>query len=210
VVDGSVTLQPLFNLLADRHVRQVALNTLALGATVAVLGTTLATLYAYAMTRIALPWKPLWHFIALLPTISPPVADGVEPDPPVRPARACHARDAGTRHHGAVRLPRPCRRADPVVLPVCVPAAAEPVSQPRRLAGGGGRHHGRPPAPGVPDRDAAAAAAGLASSIVLLFSYSLADLGNPLLLGGDYEVLSSVIYQTIIGLYDMPKGAALA
>ena len=51
---------------------------------------------------------------------------------------------------------------------------------------------------------------GLAGAALLLFGYSLADLGNPLLLGGDYQVLSSEIYQTIIGMYDVPKGAALA
>src|SRR5207253_1409963 len=73
VIDGRVTLQPLFNLVADRHVRQVVWNTLLLGVSVALLGTLLATLYAYAMTRVALPWKPLWHFLALMPTISPPV-----------------------------------------------------------------------------------------------------------------------------------------
>ncbi|MCC6193536.1 MAG: hypothetical protein IT518_03625, partial [Burkholderiales bacterium] len=72
-VDGAVTLRPIGALLANPNTRQVVWNTLALGGAVAVLGTLLATLYAYAMTRIAVPWKPLWHFIALLPTISPPV-----------------------------------------------------------------------------------------------------------------------------------------
>lgn len=37
---------------------------------------------------------------------------------------------------------------------------------------------------------------GFASSVVLLASYSFADLGNPLLLGDDFDVLSSLIYQT--------------
>ena len=51
---------------------------------------------------------------------------------------------------------------------------------------------------------------GLAGACVLLFGYSFADLGNPLLLGGDFPVLSSQIYLAIIGQYDIPKGAALA
>jgi iron(III) transport system permease protein len=51
---------------------------------------------------------------------------------------------------------------------------------------------------------------GLASACVLLFGYSFADLGNPLLLGGDFPVLSSQIYLAIIGQFDMSKGAALA
>jgi iron(III) transport system permease protein len=51
---------------------------------------------------------------------------------------------------------------------------------------------------------------GLAGSALLMFSYSFADLGNPLLLGGDFPVMSSQIYTTIIGMYNVPQGAALA
>ena len=41
----------------------------------------------------------------------------------------------------------------------------------------------------------ARADAWLASAVLLLFSYSFADLGNPLLLGGDYPVLATWLYQ---------------
>ena len=73
IVDGRLSAQTLARLVADPHIRQVVWSTVSLGVTVAVLGTMLATLYAYAMTRVALPWKRVWHFIALLPTISPPI-----------------------------------------------------------------------------------------------------------------------------------------
>src|SRR5690606_29209712 len=49
---------------------------------------------------------------------------------------------------------------------------------------------------------------GIASSFLLLFVESIADLGNPLVLAGDYEVLATRIYVTIIGLYN-PTGAAV-
>ena len=210
VVDGSVTLQPLFNLLADRHVRQVAVNTLALGATVAVLGTTLATLYAYAMTRVALPWKALWHFIALLPTISPPVLMALS-------LILLYGRRGLVTHEmlgldttalygfrglvvaqilsyfpfAYLLLQNLFRNLDASLEEAAGTMGARPrqvfrtVMLPLLLP-------------------------GLASSVVLLFSYSFADLGNPLLLAGDFDVLSSVIYQTIIGMYNVPKGAALA
>ena len=71
--DGKTSVATIARLLVDAHVRRVALDTLMLGLTVAILGTLLATLYAYAMTRVAMPWKGLWHFLALLPTISPPI-----------------------------------------------------------------------------------------------------------------------------------------
>ena len=69
-VDGRLTASPIGRLLADSYNRQIIWNTLALGFTVAAAGTMLAALYAYAMTRVETPWKPVWHFIALLPTSS--------------------------------------------------------------------------------------------------------------------------------------------
>ncbi|HEV8552614.1 MAG TPA: hypothetical protein VGR65_04395, partial [Casimicrobiaceae bacterium] len=71
--DGRLSLGTLLRLLSDRYTLQVVSNTLVLGLTVAIAGTILATLYAYAMTRVEMPWKPVWHFLALLPTISPPI-----------------------------------------------------------------------------------------------------------------------------------------
>ena len=46
---------------------------------------------------------------------------------------------------------------------------------------------------------------GLAGSFLLLFVESLADLGNPLLLGGNATVLSTEIYLAVNGQYDQQK-----
>ena len=70
--DGDLAASPLAAAAGDPFARRVLWNTLLLGAALAVAGTALATAYAYAMTRIDFPWKPLWHFLALLPTISSP------------------------------------------------------------------------------------------------------------------------------------------
>ncbi len=51
---------------------------------------------------------------------------------------------------------------------------------------------------------------GLAGSFLLLFVESLADLGNPLLLGGNATVLSTEIFLAVNGQYDQQKGAALS
>jgi len=71
--DGRVSFAPLARVLSEPYNRQAIYNTLLLGLTVAVLGTILAALYAYAMTRVEMPGKAVWHFLALLPTISPPI-----------------------------------------------------------------------------------------------------------------------------------------
>jgi iron(III) transport system permease protein len=50
---------------------------------------------------------------------------------------------------------------------------------------------------------------GLANAFLLCFIESLADFGNPLVLGGSYEVLSTQIYFSVAGAQnDIPKAAA--
>jgi iron(III) transport system permease protein len=51
---------------------------------------------------------------------------------------------------------------------------------------------------------------GIASSFLLIFVESIADLGNPLVMGGNYEVLATRVYVTIIGLFNTTGAAVLS
>lgn len=51
---------------------------------------------------------------------------------------------------------------------------------------------------------------GIAGSFLLMFVESLADLGNPILIGGNVTVLSTQIWLAVNGEYDQQKGAALS
>ena len=51
---------------------------------------------------------------------------------------------------------------------------------------------------------------GLASSWLLTFVTSLADFANPMVLSGKYDVLSVQAYLQFTGMYNMPRGSALA
>jgi iron(III) transport system permease protein len=51
---------------------------------------------------------------------------------------------------------------------------------------------------------------GVAGSFLLLFVESLADLGNPLFIAGNRTVLSSQIFLAVIGEYDYQKASALS
>src|SRR5690606_33266102 len=51
---------------------------------------------------------------------------------------------------------------------------------------------------------------GIASSFLLLFVEAIADLGNPLVIGGNFEVLATRVYVTIIGLYNTTGAAVLS
>ncbi len=51
---------------------------------------------------------------------------------------------------------------------------------------------------------------GFAGAGLLIFIESLADLGNPIIIGGDYNVLASQAWVAIIGQSNFPLGAALS
>ena len=51
---------------------------------------------------------------------------------------------------------------------------------------------------------------GFAAAFLIIFVESLADLANPLLIGGDFNVLASSAYLAIIGEYDTRKAVAYA
>ncbi|MEN5082187.1 iron ABC transporter permease [Bosea sp. TWI1241] len=209
-VDGRVSFALLWDTVADPYNRAVFWNTLLLGATVAVLGTVLATLYAYAIARVAIPGKRVWHFFALLPTISPPILMALG-------LIMLYGRRGLITHEllglqttglygftGLViaQLISYFPFAYLLMLNLFRGLDASLEEAASTMGANGWRVLRTVSLPLL--------VPGLAGSMLLMFSYSFADLGNPLLLGGDFPVLSSQIYQTIIGMYDIPKGAALA
>ena len=77
--------------------------------------------------------------------------------------------------------------------------------------GRGGANPARQPAQDVHDRDAAAAQAGLANAFLVGFIESMADFGNPIVVGGQFSVLSTEIFFAIVGAqYDQGRAASLA
>lgn len=210
IVDGRLSLATIGAIVADPFNRTVFWNTLLLGATVAVLGTILATLYAYAIARVAIPGKSIWHFFALLPTISPPIlmALGL--------ILLYGRRGLITHELFGIQSPGLYGFKGLVIAQLIsyfpfayllmlnlfrgLDASLEEAAA--TMGANGWRVLKTVSLPLL--------VPGLAGSALLMFSYSFADLGNPLLLGGDFPVLSSQIYQMIIGMYDIPRGAALA
>ena len=51
---------------------------------------------------------------------------------------------------------------------------------------------------------------GIASAFLLVGLNSLADFGNPMLVGGNYHVLATEAYAQVIGAWDLPMGATLS
>jgi iron(III) transport system permease protein len=216
---------PVFERYVGSAQNQIFINTILLGLAVATVGTFVAFLFAYVQVRVPAPRpvKLLIHVMALLPIVSPPFALAVA-------AISLFGRSGLiTRDLFGIRLdiyawpdlripfldiPLPPMGLTLVMALTFFPIAYIMLSGMMRALD--------------PSLSEAAAnlgaskwrtfrkvelpllAPGIASAFLLLFVEALADLGNPLVLGGDYWVLASRMYIAIVGQYDLTAGSVLA
>ncbi|MBN1993003.1 MAG: iron ABC transporter permease [Anaerolineae bacterium] len=201
---------PLFShLLTQNETRQVILNTLWVGLSVAALGTALGFLLAYIQVRVKVPFKNLFHLAAIIPIISPPFAVAMSTITLFGRSGLITKQWLGLRYdiYGAdglifaltisfipfayLSLLGMLRALDPSLDEAAI-----------NLGSSGGRTFRTITLPLL--------LPGFASAFLLLFVSAIADLGNPLLLGGSMTVLASRIYLAIIGEYNLEAGAVLS
>ncbi len=187
--------------------RTILVNTIVLGVVVGVVGTLVGFLFAYAQARLEFRGKRILHLIAMMPIVSPPFA--------VATAVITLFGRGGIVTHGWFGL-----WLDIYGLPgltIVLSLSFFPVAYMNLL----GMLRSLDPALDEAASDLGASkwrvfrtvtlpmlVPGFASSFLLLFVEAIADLANPLVIGGDYTVLASRAYIAITGEYDVPSGAA--
>lgn len=196
------------------HLWRMLTNTLIMGVGAATGGTIVGFIFAYALVRCAIPVGRTIHYITLLPTISPPFAIAI-------------ASVLLFGRNGLITRQLLGMRFDPgdndiygldglifvqiiTFFPVAyliISAMLERIDasmEEAALSLGASKFHI------FLTITLPLLAPGLAGSFLLLFVESLADLGNPLLLGGNANVLATEIYLAVAGQFDQQKGAALS
>lgn len=189
-------------------------NTLIMGLGAATGGTALGFVFAYTLVRCNVPFARFFHIVTLLPTISPPFAIAIA-------AILLFGRNGlVTRQLLGIRFgpdTNDIYGLDGIILvqvitffPVAyliLRAMLERIDasmEEAALSLGASKWHI------FRTVTLPLLVPGLAGSFLLLFVESLADLGNPLLLGGNVAVLSSEIFLAVNGQYNQQKGAALS
>ena len=200
---GDVLSRPVYH--------RIILNTLVMGLTVATVGTAVGFLFAYVQVKVAAPaWiKRLIHIAALVPVVSPPFAVAI--------AIIVLFGRSGFITSGLLGL-----RSDIYGLPgltlamtlsfftvaylnlAALMRGLDPALDEAATNLGAGRWHT------FRTVTLPLLLPGIASSFLLLFVEAIADLSNPLVLGGNYTVLATRLYLAIIGEYDITTGAALS
>lgn len=190
---------------------RIILNTLVMGLTVATIGTATGFLFAYVQVKVAAPeWiKRLIHITALIPVVSPPFAVAI--------AIIVLFGRSGFITSGLLGL-----RTDIYGLPGLTMAMVLSFFTVAYL-NLAGLMRGLDPALDEAATNIGASKwhifrtvtlpllmPGIAGSFLLLFVEAIADLGNPLVLGGNYTVLATRLYLAIVGEYDITTGAVLS
>jgi iron(III) transport system permease protein len=184
-------------------------NTLVMGLLVGAVGTLVGFLFAFVQVKLRVPFKRFMHLMALLPVISPPFA--------VATATIVLFGRNGSISRGIFGVRYDIYGLDGLTLVMALsfftiaylnlkgmmealdPALDEAATN---MGASKWRVFRTVTLPML--------VPGIASSFLLIFVESIADLGNPLVLGGNYEVLATRIYVTIIGLFDTTGAAVLS
>ncbi len=201
---------PLFaHYLGGSNYRTIISNTVVMGLVVAALSTLLGFLFAFVQVKVKAPLKRFMHIVALVPIISPPFA--------VATATLVLFGRNGMISKGIFGIRYDIYGLDGLSFVLALslftvaymnlkgmmealdPALEEAATN---LGANKWRIFWTVTVPML--------IPGILGSFLLIFVEAIADLGNPLVLGGNYEVLATRIYISVIGLYDTTGAAVLS
>lgn len=195
------------NALTSPVSRMILKNTVVLGISVGVLGTFVGFILAYIQVRVNFRGKKILHILSLVPLVSPPFAfatavivlfgrSGIISNDLFGKTPMLYGYPGLVTVLSASYFPVAylnllgmMKSLDPAIDEAASSLGANKLRIFRTVT--------------VP-----LLVPGIASSFLLLFVESIADLANPLVIGGDYTVLSSRAYIAINGEYDISSGAA--
>jgi len=194
--------------------RGVFIDTMKMGLLTATSGTLVGFIFAYAVVRCQIPGKRYVHWLALVPTVSPPFALALSMILLFGRNGLITRQLLGIEY---VRGMNDIYGLDGLVIVqtitffsvsyLILKAMLERLNPAMEEAGaslGAGRFHL------FRTITFPLLIPGLAGSFLLLFVESLADLGNPLFIAGNTTVLSAQIFMSVIGEYNYQKASALS
>jgi iron(III) transport system permease protein len=209
--NGQFSLGVFGDLLSKRYNVQPLIHSLTLGVSVSILGTIIGFIFAYAITRADIPWKRFFNITATFPIIAPPFMMSLS-------AILLFGKQGFVSKlilqnmiqfqiygfYGLLMVETLTYFSTAYLTLYGVLQAIDPALEDAALDLGASK--GKV----FKSITLPLATPGIASAVLLIFSQSLADFGNPIILAGNYTILATQAYLTIVGMYNMKGGAALA
>ena len=200
-------MEVLSSIVSSTTNRTIIVNTIVLGCVVGLAGTLAGFFMAYVQARVDMPGKKLLHLICLVPIVSPPFAVATSSITLFGRNGIISSQIFGQRWDiyglsgltlvltlsffpvAYMNMLGMLRNLDPAMEEAAASLGASPwrvfrtVTMPMLIP-------------------------GFAASFLLLFVEAIADLANPLVIGGDFTVLASRAYIAINGEFNTAAGSA--
>ncbi len=196
-------------LLRSSETATVLRNTVLLGVLVGLIGTVAGLIMALVQVRTEFRFKRTLHIIALIPVISPPFAVAMSVITLFGRAGLVSNKWLGARYD--------ISGLDGLLIALCVsfmPVAYLNFVGMLRAFDGALEEAATDLGGGLIYRFRTIVlpllAPGIANSFLLLFVSAIADLGNPVVLGGDFDVLSKRIFLAVNGSSNLERASVLS
>ena len=205
MIDGQLSLKNYRDVLRQSYYIRPLFNSILLGLIVATIGTFVGFVFAYAITRTPMRGKGIFRLIATFPMVSPPFVV----------ALACillfgrsgiFAGAIGNIYGltGLTVVETIAYAPTAFLALIGVLQAIDPSLEEAAMDCGASR--GKVFSTII----FPLALPGIVSAWLLVFIQSLADFGTPMILSGNYQVLSVQAYLQITGMFDLARGSTLA
>ena len=197
-------------LLATPMVAKASINTIVIGVISAFLSTVIGTLVAYTLTLTDIPWKRWLRILVVLPLVSPPFA--------VSHAFILLFGRRGLITYDLLRIQGwTIYGPDGVILvqlvsdiPLVVLILMAVFASINRDMEDAAEDLGGRPFRVLRTITFPLVTPAILTAALLTFISSIADFGNPMLIGGGFQLLATQAYIQLIELFDLQLGAALA
>ena len=211
IVDKQFDLSNYLAIFSKKYYFQPFINSMILGVLAATAGTILGFVFAYAITRTPIPFKRFFRMTATFPIISPPFVIALAAillfgrAGSLTPYISRIIGEYSIYGLGGLVLVETIAYG-PIAFLVLygVLQAIDPALEEAAMDLGASR------ARVFATVTLPLAVPGIASAWLLVFIESMADFGNPMVLSGNFRVLSVQAFLQITGMYDLSRGSTLA
>jgi len=208
--DGQFSLEHYKKIFRLSYNLEIILNTLKLGVTVSILSTVIGFIFAYASAYVKIANKKIMNAIAILPIISPPFVIGLSAILLFGRTGLITRNLLGMQNaeiygfHGLVLVQTLTFFPVAYLVMVGLLQRIDPSVEEAARDLGASRWQV------FKTVTLPLMAPGIANAGLLVFIQSVADFGNPMVVGGNYTTMAVQIYMQGIGSLDMSGATALA
>ena len=208
VSTGNWGIENYVKTLSESHFWDVVTNSLALAGTVTIISVTLAFIFAYALQRSKMPGKKVFSIIAMLPVFAPSLVQALGLIFLLgRNGVINRWFDLEIEIYGfwgvvIADVIYAFPQAFLLLSAALAVADSRPYEAAKMLGANRFRIFRDVTLPGVKF--------GLISSVFLVFTITITDFGNAMVIGGDFSVLATEIYNQVAGQMNFNLGSVVA